>query len=361
MRKQPFPPSSRRIATAIIAGLVYSSVATAGVLDDRTQLIQEHSDIRVIYDPAATPPLSLVLRNEAQRTNYLATNIVVVVPESARLELPDGFTDLGPARSPLWILQQSQVDGQPFLGLSTEGLPVGTFQREAQFRLLGITGPGQFLAWQATDFGDLAIAFNTRNGVSSEDVKPALVGSHEHLNWGFTAPGYYYVTLQAELTAASGAPVHTDPTTFLFAVQPLPVVSPYAAWQQLHFPPDAAASIAGPDGDPDHDGYSNLIEFFWGTDPQVADRTGRSGVELTSEGHARIFYLTPAARRDQITPQVMRRDPVDGSASITLPELTIAAAPPPPGETGDWIRWSIVDPTPAASLTRFYSLHLSRP
>ncbi len=349
---------TQRLLRLVGIWLLASSASGATPPEDLVRLTQEHSDIRAVYDPAAEPPLSLVLRNEDQRTNYAATNIVIVVPESARLEIPEGFDVFGAVGSPLWVLQQSQVAGQPFLGLSAEGLPTGSFRRDIRFHLLNVTGPGFFFAWQATEFGSLDVNFNSRDGISPTDLKLTLLGSHEHMNWGFTAPGYYQMTLQVELKTPSGSSILSQPTPFLFAVEPLPALTPFEAWQSAHFPNSSDPAITGPEADPDRDGGSNLAEFFFGTDPTKAADKSRTSIDFTPDGAVRISYVTPAARREQVLPTVSSRIALGTGNAEPLPALRSEPTAPPEGENGEWIRWWVEDTASPQPSQKFYSLRL---
>lgn len=57
---------------------------------------------------------------------------------------------------------------------------------------------------------------------------------------------------------------------------------PYGEWRQLEFGADAALPLADPESDPDLDGRANLIEFIFGSDPQVADAGNPLSLDSTS-------------------------------------------------------------------------------
>lgn len=329
-----------------------------GGTETRFRLTQNHLDLRIRYDAGATNPVTLVNRDGDTRTDYLPNESLIVLPEATRLELPEGFETFGPAGAPLWVLQQSPVSEQPFLGISTEGLPTGVFQGTAQLRLLQLGGPGQFFAWQATEFGVLEIAFNSRDGVDVSDVKNLLVGSHEHLNWGFTAPGLYAVTLEASLLLTDGRRLVSPPTPIHFAVEPLPPLPPFEVWQCERFPDLTNPAIIGPNADPDADGYSNLAEFFFGSNPQTPDQHAFCGVEMTAPGDAIPYFVSPSGMTNAVTVAIASRDTLASGTLAPLSEIKVEPTAAPPGQSGSWIRWSATDTGAARRTQRFYELRL---
>ena len=190
---------------------------------DPVSLTNSHVDLRVIYTPDATNKLSLLARDEDRRINYATNEVILVVAEESKLALPSE-TPFGNEGDPIYVAPQSQVPGLLYLGISAEGLPSGVFKGNLKIRLKAVQGPGQFFVWQATSFGDFNLRMNTRDGITEVDQTSPIMGSHEHFNWGFTAPGIYQVTFEASarLVGASEE-IFSLPSTFMFHVLPLPV------------------------------------------------------------------------------------------------------------------------------------------
>lgn len=139
----------------------------------------------------------------------------LVVPS----DLPPGYEFLGNAGETIWILPEVQDPRLPFLGLAAEETGVETFlNRDIRVQLLGVEGPGQFLTSDA-GFLEPRVFFNTKDGIGPADFYPLPAGSHAHLNWIFTSPGYYRVTLQASGTLANGGDTTTGaPVTYHFQI-----------------------------------------------------------------------------------------------------------------------------------------------
>jgi surface-anchored protein len=208
-------------------GLVFA-LWTLGVRSADTgepvRLTNEHVDLRIVYSPGTTNELFLVAHDGDGRTNYAATNVVLVVRESAKTEIPPGFEVFGQPGSPIWILPSSQNPQLLYLGLSGEGLPSGTFAEPPVIHLRSVQAPNAFFLWQFGPGGELNLRMDSRNGIGPDDAIPVLVGSHSHFNWGFTSNGVYEVTFQVEgrLIGAT-TNLFAQLTTFRFEVEPVPV------------------------------------------------------------------------------------------------------------------------------------------
>lgn len=221
--RRSLAPWGVRVSGLLIAAILASSPLSAGSTNVAT-VVDEHCDFRILYDPQETNALSIVLRDEDRGLNYRTNEVVLVVAESARVALPPG-TEFGEEGEDFWLLAQGQVSDLLYLGVSAEGIPLGTFAGRMNLRLIGVAGPGDFFAWQAGDLGGLDIRMNSRDGIGEEDRTTPIAGSHEHMNWGFTTNGVYQITFQAEGRRVGEATnVVSEPSTFTFHVLPLPEV-----------------------------------------------------------------------------------------------------------------------------------------
>lgn len=237
---------------------------------ERLRLTNDHVDLQVVSAVAGTNVLALVLHNEDQGLTFAATNAVLIVPESAKLTVPDSFPDLGPAGSDLWVLPASQDPSLLHLGISAEDLdlpaqPVDVFVRR-------VDGPGHFLAWQFDGADGLRLGVSTRDGLTEADRFTPQVGGHEHHNFGFGTNGHFTVWLQARATV-NGTNAWSPETPFLFAVKPVPALTPFQEWQGEQWPGITDPTVIGPDADPDADGRNNLLEYAHGLNPNAADAT----------------------------------------------------------------------------------------
>ncbi|MBL9129164.1 MAG: TIGR03769 domain-containing protein, partial [Verrucomicrobiales bacterium] len=59
---------------------------------------------------------------------------------------------------------------------------------------------------------------DTGDGISTNDLVALGTGGHKHINWAFTAPGYYRVTLEGRGTLVAGNQPVTTRADFFFEV-----------------------------------------------------------------------------------------------------------------------------------------------
>ena len=68
-------------------------------------------------------------------------------------------------------------------------------------------------------FGQPVVRLNSGDGISAADALTLTAGSHEHVNWAFTAPGLYRVKFQAGGTLVQGGtPVESEEVEVCFEV-----------------------------------------------------------------------------------------------------------------------------------------------
>jgi hypothetical protein len=208
------------LVSLLLVGL-FTARSFAVSLTERVRLTIEHVDLKVILAPEGTNLLKFIVLDHDRATNYFTTNAVLVVAESSKLSVPEGFPELGPSGSDLWVLPASQNPLLLYLGINATGLPLSA-QRLDLF-LRRIDGPGHFLAWQFASAGGLAVSHSTRDGLTEADRFNPVVGGHEHHNLGFSTNGLFTLWFQARATVG-GTNAWSPETPILFAVEPLPAI-----------------------------------------------------------------------------------------------------------------------------------------
>ena len=74
-----------------------------------------------------------------------------------------------------------------------------------------------------------------------------------------------------------------------------PIVADYATWANDHFGAGADPAITDIMADPDGDGLSNLLEYFYGTDPNVKDNAAPQQTSLIGGQLTLTFHRNPGA------------------------------------------------------------------
>jgi len=142
--------------------------------------------------------------------------------------VPGGpFTNiLGAAGSAVWTLPENSDPELVYLGISSSGIPSGTFlNNQIRLELHTITGPGDFALYNPDALGRPVAHMNTRDGIdpSRDSISFPAVGGHVHSNWSFIAPGVYRLGFAASgRLASNGSRVTSSVVEFTFVVEDVP-------------------------------------------------------------------------------------------------------------------------------------------
>jgi surface-anchored protein len=255
-------------------------------------LTNEHTDIRVVYEPEAASKLRFLVRDSDRGIQYTPEEVIFKVPEAARLTLPTDLPPLGVAGAPLWVLPATQDPELLYVGFSGDGVPQAVFDGPIDVRLLSVVGAGEFFLWQTGGTGTLDFQFDTSNGIDEGDQAALHPGGHSHHHWGFSSNGVVRVTLQANGWQLGAITNETSlATTFTFHVLPI-ADSAFAQWQQIHWPGSADPQRVSADADPDGDGIRNLLEYAFDLDPNLASRSGLPELSVRESAGQRYGMLT---------------------------------------------------------------------
>lgn len=81
-----------------------------------------------------------------------------------------------------------------------------------------VRGPGDLVAYLTESLGQPKTYFDSSDGFDAKDTTTLPPAAHTHLNWAFTKPGVYRLTLEAKLRNLGGKPRPVGKGTFTFAV-----------------------------------------------------------------------------------------------------------------------------------------------
>jgi surface-anchored protein len=282
-RKRAFCMLRRPILPFLVTLLACAAVPVSA----QTTLTNEHVDLSILYN-RATNQWDMESRDGDNGFDYRPYAVNgIPMPSSAVLEVGTAaistrplsstfdFVGVGAGQS-YYRLPQSQNPALLYLGVGGYGVSAADVDRYnpsveskgrinstgawARLQLVSVTGagggaaPGTFSVWQSGDDGPNVFmssyddgvsnpniaGFDATDGITSDDMLWSIAGGHSHYNWGFSAPGEYYVTLRPAAhqpdgnNATAGPDIQSaDTFTFLFNVLPatnaaIPEPSPLA-------------------------------------------------------------------------------------------------------------------------------------
>lgn len=178
-----------------------------------------HSDIG--FDFSVEEGWNPHVHNHGTDTEFKPWEAILQVNPGAKGRIPSdpSFAFLGKSGDPVWILPQGEKDGLLYLGFGAENVAEGVFQGDRfDVVMMGCRGPGQFAAYLIDGFGRPNVFLNSADGIDGADVYPVTAGSHVHMNFSFTAPGIYVVTLEARGVLIDGQPTSPGPRDYTFIV-----------------------------------------------------------------------------------------------------------------------------------------------
>jgi len=190
------------------------------------------------YEPTPADAVK-VTRADAAFTNHLLleehalvklfdTNVPAGVPN---VSLAENAEPYGATLIPL--VEDVGLDVL-WLGLAVRG-DAGAGQRAADVRLTatGLAGPGEFYLYITDTLGVPEVYYNSADGLTEADVVILPPGAHTHLNWAFTEPGSYRLTLAAAIEPIGEPRRELGTGTFTFAVGVDPHTVPVEGVRQV--------------------------------------------------------------------------------------------------------------------------------
>lgn len=182
-----------------------------------------HTDLALEYDDA-TGAWNLHAGQDATGQELAASEVVLRVKPGAKTTVPadSKFSFLGASGSAIWLLPQTQNEDLLYLGYGGDDIPEGAFvDNRVTVTLKSVTGPGDFFSYKTDTFGNPVVYFNTKDGITTNDVVTVQAGGDAHLNWAFTAVGDYTVVLEASGTLVAGnKATSSGPVAYSFTVAP---------------------------------------------------------------------------------------------------------------------------------------------
>ncbi|MCC5805469.1 MAG: choice-of-anchor M domain-containing protein [Opitutales bacterium] len=304
-----------------------SAVAAEGEAAGRLVMGQGHLDID--FDYTAEAGWTLRHRHEGKGDRPLDEGLLFVrdgvfPEEGSRLVRPEDETwsFLGVEAGELfWFLPSSERTGILWPGFAAEHTEsaalapwdAGDPRRTSQpvrwiavdlvdMRFTG-EGTGHVAMWVLDSFGGPPVVFwSTAQPHPAGNRYLMSAGSHNHMAWGFSAPGVYELDVRASTVLDDGSTSESEVATLVFVVGTAPDPSRYREWAALRFPPeDRAAGRAEPGADPFGSGVANLLAFAAGEEPGASPASVTPALHIV-DGQVQSDF----ARRGDLGGSVLR-------------------------------------------------------
>lgn len=271
------------------------------------RLVMGQGHLDIDFDYTAETGWILRHRHEDKGTHPFGEGLIFIrdgafPTEGSRIVRPEGaqWAFLGvEAGDPFWFLPATERDDIIWPGMAAEHTDLALLapweandpRRSAQATRwiavdlvdLRFTGEGTgHLAMWVTDIGGAPLIFwSTAAPHPSGNRYLMAAGSHNHMAWGFSAPGVYEVDVRASTVLADGSVSESAVETLVFVVGARPDPVRYHEWAALRFSrEEREAGKALPAADPTGMGVPNLLAFASGQEPGASITAVTPRVEM---------------------------------------------------------------------------------
>lgn len=179
------------VATLFVAVLGSPAAARA----DSELIDSGHVD--AFYVSAPGGQLTLSMKEDVTGSGVVrpGNDVILRVAEEAWSEATERIDGIG---MPTYYLPQTQDSSLLWPGWDTQPAQSAGYT-DVNFEFVEVTGPGDVFIFETAGFGDIQPVTNAGElDLVSGDVINQAYPAHRHVNWAFSEPGVYTMTVQAE-------------------------------------------------------------------------------------------------------------------------------------------------------------------
>lgn len=179
------------VATLFVAVLGSPAAARA----DSELIDSGHVD--AFYVSAPGGQLTLSMKEDVTGSGVVrpGNDVILKVAEEAWSEATERIDGIG---TPTYYLPQTQDSSLLWPGWDTQAAQSAGY-KDVNFEFVEVTGPGDVFIFETAGFGDIQPVTNAGElDLVSGDVINQAYPAHRHVNWAFSEPGIYTMTVQAE-------------------------------------------------------------------------------------------------------------------------------------------------------------------
>lgn len=204
-RRSTSHPSRTAAVLAACVSLLATMFAAAPLA--RAQEVIDHGHVDAFFVTAPGGTLTLGMKEDVtgSAVERPGDDVILAVSDAAWSDATTTVADIG---TPTYFLPQTQDQSLLWPGWDTQ--PAGAAGYETvDFHLARVDGPGAVYAFETQGFGELHAVTNSGSlQLTSGEVITQPYPAHRHVNWAFTEPGTYRMTVYA----ASGADTSNEVT-----------------------------------------------------------------------------------------------------------------------------------------------------
>lgn len=153
--------------------------------------------VDAFYVSAPGGELTLSMKEDITGSGVIrpGNDVTLKVAEEAWSEATEGIDGIG---VPTYYLPQTQDSSLLWPGWDTQAAQSAGYT-DVNFEFVEVTGPGDIFVFETAGFGDIQPVTDAGAlDLVSGDVINQAYPAHRHVNWAFSEPGIYTMTVQAE-------------------------------------------------------------------------------------------------------------------------------------------------------------------
>lgn len=187
---------SHRTAKTTAAATAFALVLINGSFAPASAQVLDSGHVDAFYVTAPGGELTLSLKEDVTGSGVVhsGSDVTLRVAEQAWNEATEGIDGIG---QPTYYLPQTQDSSLLWPGWDTQPAQSAGYT-DIDFEFVEVTGPGDIFVFETAGFGDIKPVTNAGEmDLVSGDVINQAYPAHRHVNWAFTDPGIYTMTVQA--------------------------------------------------------------------------------------------------------------------------------------------------------------------
>ncbi|OHO66149.1 cell surface protein [Corynebacterium sp. HMSC036D02] len=180
----------------IVATLCVAVLGSPASARADSELI-DSGHVDAFYVSAPGGQLTLSMKEDVTGSGVVrpGNDVILKVAEEAWSEATERIDGIG---MPTYYLPQTQDSSLLWPGWDTQAAQSAGY-KDVNFEFVEVTGPGDVFIFETAGFGDIQPVTDAGElDLVSGDVINQAYPAHRHVNWAFSEPGIYTMTVQAE-------------------------------------------------------------------------------------------------------------------------------------------------------------------